>query len=44
MKTDTKQIKIAISPDILEKLDESNYNRTKLINKLLENYLQKKKK
>jgi len=40
----TKQIEISISPDILEKLEEGNYNKNKLINKLLQKYLEKKEK
>jgi len=44
MKTSTKQITIAISEEIYEKIEEGNYNKNKLVNNLLKKYLQKKQK
>ena len=43
-KKETKQINIAISPEIAEKLEKGNYNKNKLINKLLKDFLEKIKK
>jgi len=44
MKIGTKQINIVLSPEIIEKLEDGNYNKNKLVNKLLKEYLQKNKK
>ncbi len=44
MKSKTKQIEISLSPDILEKLEKGNYNKNKLVNQLLKDFLQKDKK
>lgn len=43
-KKETKQITIVISPEVAEKLEEGDYNKNKLINKLLKEYLKKSKK
>lgn len=40
-KKETKQINIAISPEISEKLEKGNYNKNKLINELLKIFLDK---
>ena len=42
METKTKKINIVLSPEILKKLDEGNYNKNKLIINLLNNYFEKK--
>jgi hypothetical protein len=39
---ESKHISIAISPEILKKLDESEYNKSKLIDKLLTDYFKNK--
>jgi len=44
MKSNTKEISIAISPEISKKLEKGNYNKNKLINQLLKEYLDKNKK
>jgi hypothetical protein len=44
MKVGKKEIKIAISPEVAKKLEEGDYNKNKLINRLLREYLQKKQK
>ena len=44
MKSDTKKLSIAISEEIYKKIEDGNYNKNKLVNKLLENYLQTKQK
>jgi len=44
MKSKTKKINIALSPKILKKLDDGNYNKNKLILSLLANYFKKKNK
>ena len=38
-----EKISIALSPEILKKLDEGNYNKSKLIDKLLTEYFKKEK-
>lgn len=38
-----KTISIAIEPDIIIKLDEGNYNRSKLIDSLLTKFFKKEK-
>lgn len=43
-KKETKQINIAISSEISEKLENGNYNKNKLINELLKKFLDKKQK
>jgi len=44
MKSKIKQISIVVSPEIIKKLDEGNYNKNKLINDLIEKYFQKTEK
>ena len=44
MKTDTKKLSMVLSPEITKKLEEGDYNKNKLINRLLREYLQKKQK
>ena len=39
-----KGISIAISPDILKKLEEGKFNKSKLIDSLLTEYFEKQKK
>jgi hypothetical protein len=39
-----KKISIAIAPDILKKLDEGNFNKSKLIDSLLTKYFKKESK
>ena len=41
--SDLKTITIALSPDILQELEKGDYNRSKLINRLLTEYFQKNK-
>jgi len=43
-KKEMRKINIALSPEILEKLDEGNYNKNKLIINLFKNFLIKKDK
>jgi hypothetical protein len=43
-KKETKKINIAISPELLKKLEEGNYNKNKLIINLFKNFLLKKEK
>jgi len=43
-KKETKKINIAISPELLKKLEEGNYNKSKLIINLFKNFLLKKEK
>lgn len=40
-KKKTPTISIALDPEILKKLDEGNYNRSKLIDSLLEKFFEK---
>ena len=40
-KKEIKKINIALSPDLLQKLNEGKYNKNKLIISLLEEYLLK---
>lgn len=42
MKEKTKRIDIAITPKVAQKLNEGSFNKTKLIIKLLQNFLSKK--
>lgn len=42
LKKEVKKINIALSPELLKKLDEGKYNKNKLIISLLEEYLLKK--
>ena len=44
MKKEKKKLTIAIEPEILKKIDEGDFNRSKLINKLLRKYLKIKDK
>jgi len=39
-----KKISIALSPEILKKLEEGKYNRSKLIDSLMVGYFKKNKK
>jgi hypothetical protein len=39
-----KKISIALDPEILKKLDEGNYNKSKLIDSLLSSYFKKQEK
>lgn len=43
-KKETKKFTITISPDLDKKIKEGNYNCNKLVNKLLEEFLEKRKK
>ena len=43
-KKETTQLTIVIPPKIEKKLNEGNYNKNKLINQLLKEYLEKNKK
>ena len=38
-----KKISIALDPEILKKLEEGNYNKSKLIDSLLTEFLKKQK-
>lgn len=38
-----KTISIALDPEILQKLEEGNYNRSKLIDSLLTEFIKKQK-
>ena len=42
MKKESKHISIAIDPSILKKLDEGNYNKSKLVDSLLTEYFENK--
>lgn len=42
MKEENKIIGIALNPEIIKKLDESNYNKSKLVDSLLTDYFKKK--
>jgi anti-sigma28 factor (negative regulator of flagellin synthesis) len=42
--SNTKKISIAISEEIHKQIEDGNYNKNKLVNKLLKEYLQKKQK
>jgi len=44
MKQKAKKVNIALSPEIIKKLDENSFDKNKLINRLLENYFKKSKK
>ena len=41
---ETKKINVCLTPEVLKKLEDGNYNKNKLIVKLLEEYLSKDKK
>lgn len=43
MKQETKIIGVAIDKELLKKIDEGNYNRSKLINELLSKHYEEKK-
>jgi len=43
-KKKTKKINIALSPKILKKLNDGNYNKNKLLVNLFEKFLSKKEK
>jgi hypothetical protein len=42
-KKEYEHITIALSPQVLKKLDEGEYNKSKLIDRLLTEYFQKEK-
>ena len=42
MKKESKHISIAIDTDILKRLDEGNYNKSKLVDSLLTEYFKNK--
>jgi hypothetical protein len=44
MKTDKNIINIVVSPEILKKLNEGNYNKSKLVDSLLTEHFKKKSK
>jgi hypothetical protein len=44
MKTENKIIGITLSPEILKKIEDGNYNRSKLIDTLLTEHFKKKPK
>lgn len=41
MKKEQKIINVVITPEMKQKLDESGYNKSKLVNSLLEKYFKK---
>jgi hypothetical protein len=43
-KTEYKKISIVLEPEILKKLEEGKYNKSKLIDSLLDDYIIKQKK
>ena len=43
-KTTYKKLSIVLSPDILKKLEEGKYNKSKLIDSLLADFLDKEEK
>lgn len=43
-KKDTSIISIALSPELLKKLDSGNYNKSKLIDNLLNDFFNKEEK
>lgn len=44
MKEETTKINITLPKDLIEKINEKNYNRNKLIVSLLEKYIKEKQK
>jgi hypothetical protein len=44
MKTDKNIINVVISPEILKKLNEGNYNKSKLVDSLLVEHFKKESK
>ncbi len=44
MKTENKIIGVTLSPEIIKKIEEGNYNRSKLIDTLLTEHFKKKTK
>ena len=38
-----KKLRIVLDPEILKKLDEGKYNKSKLIDSLLDNYIKNQK-
>jgi hypothetical protein len=44
MKTDKNIINVVISPEILKKLNEGNYNKSKLVDALLTEHFKKESK
>lgn len=43
-KKEYKKISIVLNPEIIKKLDEGKYNKSKLIDSLLDDYLKKQNK
>jgi hypothetical protein len=43
-KKEYKKISIVLDPDIIKKLEEGKYNKSKLIDSLLDDYLKKENK
>lgn len=43
-KKQIKSISIVLDPEIIKKLEEGNYNKSKLIDSLLANYFESQKK
>ena len=43
-KKEYKKISIVLNPEIIKKLDEGKYNKSKLIDSLLDEYLKKQNK
>ena len=43
MKKPQKKLSVSIDPDVNKLLEDGGYNKSKLINKLLETYLKEKK-
>lgn len=43
-KTIYKKISVALDPEVLKKLEEGNYNKSKLIDSLLSDYFNSQKK
>lgn len=41
MKTDKNIINVVVSPEIIKKLDEGNYNKSKLVDNLLTEHFKK---
>lgn len=44
MKTDTTKLNVTLSKELIDKIDDGNYNRNKLLIKLLTDYGKKLKK
>jgi len=44
MKDEKQHISIVLTPDVLKKLEDGNYNKSKLIDSLLTEYFKKREK